>query len=174
MCSSFYLFPCNLFLFLCISLFPSFPESYFPLQNPDRSSVVLLRFSTSILLESVIPGDPLCQLLNSYLSYAVYLGYLVLCRWCFWWVSFNKIMGKVAPLQGRDLDGALLFADEGPRCAVGLGRMILWFQRPRLSHSLAIRKRQSLGPAVEQCHGQHGKLSDIFQPKREGSQSGMG
>lgn len=83
-------------------------------------------------------------------------------------------MGKVAPLQGRDLGGAVLFADEGPRDAVGLGRMILWFQRPRLSHSLGITKMQSLGSAVDQCHGQLGKQSDMFQPKREGSQSGTG
>lgn len=146
----------------------SFHESCFPLQNFNRSSVwwsvtLWLRFSTSLLLESVTSGDPPCQILDSYVSCAVHLGYLILCQGFFGCTHFNKSMGEVAPIQkGEDLDGAMWFADKGPRRAVSLERPILWFQRPGLSHSLWIANRQSLGSAVEQFHGQLGKLS----PKR--------
>lgn len=41
----------------------------------------------------------------------------------------------------------MLFADNGPRDAISLGRPILWFQKASLSHSVG--EKQGLGPAVE-------------------------
>lgn len=56
-----------------------------------------------------------------------------------------------------------LLADDGPRDAADWGRPRLWFQRPRRSHCV--------GSAVERFHRRLGTVSDVFQPRREGSLS---
>lgn len=115
------------------SLFPSFLKSYFPLQNFNGSSVwcsviLLLRFSTSVLLESVISGDPLCQILNSYISYCV-SGVSYSVRVIFFrCIHFNKNTGKVVPIQKRERHRqSHVIRRWGTKGCCSLERPILWF-----------------------------------------------
>lgn len=87
-CSSFYLFFLRSFSLPLCKLFPSFPENCFPLQNFDRSSVVLLLgFSTSVLLESAVLGDALCW-------YWI-LTCLTLCIWDILFCAGDVFVGSV-------------------------------------------------------------------------------